>query len=38
MRKKAALSDVDIEKEISIMFDLAKEMFLFTWEGFKKLN
>ena len=35
---EATLSDVDIDREISGMFDLAKEMFLVTWEGFKKLD
>jgi Na+/phosphate symporter len=38
MEREAALSDLDIDNEISIMFDLAKQMFLFTWEGFKKLD
>lgn len=38
MEKEATLSDVDIDKEISRMFDLAKEMFLVSWEGFKKLD
>lgn len=38
MEKEATLSAVDIDKEISRMFDLAKEMFLVSWEGFKKLD
>ncbi|MGB7293677.1 MAG: PhoU domain-containing protein [Thermodesulfobacteriota bacterium] len=38
MEKEAVLSGVDIDKEISRMFDLAKEMFLVTWDGFKKLD
>jgi Na+/phosphate symporter len=38
LAKEATLSDVDIDKEILRMFDLAKEMFVFTWEGFKKLD
>ena len=38
MEQEAALSDFDIDKEILKMFDLAKEMFVFTWEGFKKLD
>ncbi len=38
METEAASEDVDIDKEISIMFDLAKEMFVGTWEGFKKLD
>jgi Na+/phosphate symporter len=38
MEEEAKLSDVDIDKEILKMFDLAKEMFVFTWEGFKKLD
>lgn len=38
MEKEATLSDVDIDREISTMFELAKEMFVMTWEGFKKLD
>jgi phosphate:Na+ symporter len=38
MEQEATLSDVDIDKEILKMFDLAQEMFVFTWEGFKKLD
>jgi Na+/phosphate symporter len=38
MEKEATLSDVDIDNEISRMFHLAKEMFVFTWEGVKKLD
>jgi phosphate:Na+ symporter len=38
MEQEASLSDVDIDKEIIRMFDLAQEMFVFTWEGFKRLD
>jgi Na+/phosphate symporter len=38
MEQEVKLSDIDIDKEILKMFDLAKEMFVFTWEGFKKLD
>lgn len=38
MEKEVKLPDPDIRKEISVMFDLAKEMFLVTWEGFRKLD
>ena len=38
MEKEATLSDADTDEEILKMFDLAKEMFVFTWEGFKKLD
>lgn len=38
MEHEAKLSDLDIDQEILKMFDLAKEMFVFAWDGFKKLD
>jgi Na+/phosphate symporter len=38
MEKEAKRLDADIDKEILRMFDLAREMFVFTWEGFKRLD
>ncbi|HEX9666599.1 MAG TPA: hypothetical protein VGA95_08600 [Thermodesulfobacteriota bacterium] len=38
MAKEASSLDVDIYNEILSMFDSAEEMFLLTWEGFKRLD
>lgn len=38
MEQKATFADFDLDEEILKMFYLAKEMFVITWDGFRKMD